>query len=47
MDIHLLEEAAEIEFSSPNYSQQKGKRKGQDLLRYHVSIIYKFIQSAI
>lgn len=30
------EEAAEIEFSSPNYTQQKAKRKGQDLLRYHI-----------
>ncbi|KAI9558792.1 hypothetical protein GHT06_015581 [Daphnia sinensis] len=30
------EEAAEIEFSSPNYAQQKAKRKGQDLLRYHI-----------
>jgi hypothetical protein len=30
----LLEEAADNEFSSPNYSHQKAKRK--DLLRYHV-----------
>lgn len=32
----MLEEAADSEFSSPNYSHQKAKRKGQDLLRYHV-----------
>jgi hypothetical protein len=38
---HLLEEAADNEFSSPNYSQQKAKRKGQDLLRYHVLTVFQ------
>ncbi len=38
---HLLEEAADNEFSSPNHSQQKAKRKGQDLLRYHVLTIFQ------
>lgn len=45
---HLLEEAADNEFSSPNYSQQKAKRKGQDLLRYHVLTIFQnLIKQAI
>ena len=42
VSIAFLEEAAENDeySSSPNFSQQKIKRKGQEQLRYHVYKIF-------